>query len=648
MNKHIVRFGPVLTNVVGLNRFICCLGLVFYFSVPSAFSQPKTGDWIITGKEVVSNRSLTISGNIVIKNGGSLTLNNVTLRMNLKKNLQYKICAEPSSSLSVHGCRIDSADSRYRFPFDVEGAKFVLKNSELRRTGLYMKYTSGPVVEGNHIYHENADGLVLDNTGGATIRDNEIIHLGGGNFGIEVMGSGNNLIANNTLKDEGPDFKEGIFIGSYSRKNRVLNNKIEDYYGGIVLRNAISENYVAFNKIYKVDKTIFVAIYISHTPFPNSFVSNSVSGAYVGAYITVAKNTILAKNRFSRISPDPLSSGIDRAGTIFIYRCEQTYVLNNSIGSSKGKKGGITLFFSKNNSLKGNSISDCRYGISLFYGADNNVIENNQMSNNRANMIVEASDHNTIEKNNFIGAQLLQGYDSGNNTWSGNFWNDWTGTGPYLIPPQGRDPAPGSQKIAIADFKPPALVPDPSIHIRLDNPSLSITRPTRWKNKKIKFEWNRLAIEAGGKLVIENSTVTGASGWMPEPFFVVKAGGELQILKSKIIANPPESYIPIVVQNGGKITILDSELRNLGTTHGNEDGLYIEGGQAVIKNSIFKNNLTAIHLGGETAGLIVTDNIIMTGFFGIFSDDPNPKGEIKNNRIQKIADDFLNTLVPRN
>lgn len=648
MNKHFVRLERFLTRIVGLKKYFCCLGMLYFFSVPAAFSQPKTGDWIITGKEVVSNRSLAISGNILIKNGGRLTLNHVTLKMNLRKNLQYKISAEPGSSLSVYDCRIDSADSRYRFPFNVEGAKFVLKDSELRSTGLYMKYTSGPIVEGNHIYHKNADGIILDNTGGASIRDNEIIHLGGGNFGIEIMGSGNNLVANNTLKDRGIDFKEGLFIGSNSRKNRVLNNKIEDYYGGIVLRNAVSENYVAFNKIYKVNKTVFVAIYLSHTPFPNSFVGNSVSGAYVGAYITVAKNTILAKNRFSGISPDPLSSGIDKAGTIFIYHCEQTYVLNNSIGSSHGKKGGITLFFSKNNSIKGNSISDCRYGISLFYGADKNVIENNQMSNNRANMIVEGSDHNAIEKNNFIDAQLLQGYDSGNNAWSGNFWNDWTGTGPYPVPPKGCDLEPASQKIAIADFKPPALVPDPSIHIRLDNPSLSITRPTRWENRKIKFEWNRLAIEAGGKLVIENSTVTGASGWMPEPFFVVKAGGELQILRSKIIANPPESYIPIVVQNGGKITILDSELRNLGTTHGNEDGLYVEGGQAVIRNSIFRNNLTSIHLGGETAGLIITNNIITTGFFGIFSDDPSPKGEIKNNRVQKIADDFLNALVPVN
>ncbi len=520
MNKHFLR----------LNRYVWCLGLLYCSSVPSVFSQPKTGDWIITGKKVVTNRSLTISGNILIKNGGRLTLNHVTLRMNLKKNLQYKIYAESGSSLSAYGCRIESADPQYRFLFHAEGANLVLKNSELRGTGLVVKSSSGLVVEGNKIYHENADGIVMSDTSGAAIQDNEIVHLGGGNFGIALMHSSNNLIVNNTLTDKGPEPKEGIVILSHSSKNRVLRNKIGNYCMGIALRNAVSENYVASNKIYMIDRTSWVGLYINHTPFPNSFINNSISDAHVGAYVTMAKNLIFAKNIFSRLPlADPSSFGYEygRMGVIFINHCEKLYFFNNSIVGSSGK-GGITLLFSNNNEIKGNSVLGCRYGISLFYGADNNVIKNNQMSNNRANIIIEGSDDNAIEKNNFIDAQPLQGYDSGNNTWSKNFWNDWTGTGPYDIPPNGHDPEPVSQTITIASFKPPILVPDPSIRIRLDNPSLSITRPTRWKNKKIKFEWNNLTIEAGGKLYIENSTVTGASGWMPEPLFEVKSGGNFK------------------------------------------------------------------------------------------------------------------------
>lgn len=646
MNKHLVRQEPFLTSIVTTRRYLCCLGLLFFFSAPFVFTQPVSGDWIIIGNEVVTNRSLTINGNILIKNGGSLTLNNVTLKMNLKSSVHYKIYAEQGSSLSIYGCHIDSTDPKCQFAFNVEGANLVLKNSELRSTGLYIKNSRGSIVERNSIYHENTDGIVVDNTSDTTIQENKIIHLGGGNFGIELMYSHNNLIRNNTLTDKGTSPKESIFIGSYSRKNRVLGNIIEDYSGGIVLRNAVSENYVASNNVYRVNKTIWVGLWIDHTPFPNSFVNNSVRGACIGAYLTMAKNTVFAKNKFSLSSEDPLSNGMDRAGIIFINHCEQIYILNNSIGSTKKKRGGITLLSSDNSYIRGNSISDCRYGMSLFWGANNNVIENNQASHNQANIIIQGSEHNAIEKNNFIDARLFQGYDSGGNTWNNNFWNDWTGSGPYIISPKGQDPEPVPQKIAIANFKPPSLVPDPSIYIRLDNPSLSITRLTRWKNLTIKFEWNHLSIEAGGKLILDNSTVIGASNWMTEPHIIVKSGGELQILKSKIIANPPESYIPIIVQNGGKITILDSELRNLGSTLGNADGLYVEGGQAVIRNSIFRNNLTSIHLGGETAGLIIKNNSISTCFLGIFSDDPNPKGEIKDNRIQKIADDFLNKLVP--
>jgi parallel beta-helix repeat protein len=361
----------------------------------------------------------------------------------------------------------------------------------------------------------------------------------------------------------------------------------------------------------------------------------------------MAKNTILAKNKFLRMIPssqNPFGWEYDRVGIIFIFRCENTYLLNNSLGPST--KGGITLLFSKNNFIKGNSVFDCRYGLSLFYGSDNNEIKNNLTSDNRVNIIIEDSHNNIIQKNNFIDGRILQGYDSGKNTWRENFWNDWTGTGPYNIPPKGRDPEPVLQKISIANFKPPVLEPDPSVYIRENSRSISIADHTKWENKEIPFEWFRLSIEAGGKLTIENSTVTGASNWIDEPLIEVKSGGELHISRSKILANPPESYLAILVQNGGKITILNSELRDLGASYGGENGVFIISDQAVITNSLFKNNLASIYLGGGTAGHVIKNNIISTGFFGIFSEGSTPNTKIENNRVKKIADDFLSKLIP--
>ena len=50
---------------------------------------PEMGDWIINNIAAVSNKTIILNGNLIIQDGGDLTLNNVTLIM---KNSELHEC----------------------------------------------------------------------------------------------------------------------------------------------------------------------------------------------------------------------------------------------------------------------------------------------------------------------------------------------------------------------------------------------------------------------------------------------------------------------------------------------------------------------------------------------------------------------------
>lgn len=80
-----------------LAQLLAALALASVISILRA--QPLEGDWIVTGVEVVENRTILLNGNLTVEAGGSLTLRNVTLKMNVEQNGQYGISVEEGGSL---------------------------------------------------------------------------------------------------------------------------------------------------------------------------------------------------------------------------------------------------------------------------------------------------------------------------------------------------------------------------------------------------------------------------------------------------------------------------------------------------------------------------------------------------------------------
>jgi len=80
-------------------------------SAPIVVAQPSYTDWIVTGDEVWEDETITLDGNLRVRNGGSLTLRNVTLVINNSYAGQYGIWAEPGSSLAIYSSTLSPSRS---------------------------------------------------------------------------------------------------------------------------------------------------------------------------------------------------------------------------------------------------------------------------------------------------------------------------------------------------------------------------------------------------------------------------------------------------------------------------------------------------------------------------------------------------------
>ena len=138
--------------------------------------KPGPEDWVITGHVVRENETIILNGNLVVKDGGALTLRNCQLFLNCSRDGEWQIRVEGGGSLSVlDGSVITALDPEHEFLFYVEeNATLHMADSELHECG----YAWG--AEGLTIL---ADGAVLEN---CTITGNYIGLYCRGEFGYPI------------------------------------------------------------------------------------------------------------------------------------------------------------------------------------------------------------------------------------------------------------------------------------------------------------------------------------------------------------------------------------------------------------------------------------------------------------------------------
>jgi len=181
------------------------------------YPPPEDGDWVITNDTVVWNETILLNGNLIIRNGGNLTLRNVTLEMDCSSDGEFGIEVQDGGEFHILDYDMDpgtphdrsiitAVDSEYEFTFLVKsGSLFEMRNSELSecgynwntfngRSGLTIK-TDNTIIE-NSTFQRNCLGVFIYQSNGNQIIGNTIIDNADG---IYLTLSNNNIIEDNKI-----------------------------------------------------------------------------------------------------------------------------------------------------------------------------------------------------------------------------------------------------------------------------------------------------------------------------------------------------------------------------------------------------------------------------------------------------------------
>lgn len=87
---------------------IIILMLTLISPVTSQSEAPNEGTWTIDRSMDENNKIIEMNGDIIIEDGGDLTLNNVDLRMNCNSDREFKIKIENGGELTLRNSKIRS------------------------------------------------------------------------------------------------------------------------------------------------------------------------------------------------------------------------------------------------------------------------------------------------------------------------------------------------------------------------------------------------------------------------------------------------------------------------------------------------------------------------------------------------------------
>ena len=275
------------------------------------------------------------------------------------------------------------------------------------------------------------NGINVQNIKNGTAKIFDNICFGHSAEGINIISSDNLKIFNNTCFDN----KIGLYIENsdycYVENNnlyrtREITGQERKLYSGLVLKNSF----------------FVIANY------------NGISQTARGIYIDKCFNCTISNNYVNQVANLGValisSSFCDIIGTIcismiydgFVFRYSNFNHVSNC--SSIVNNYGFYLSNSSDNKFSFNKLERNREGFHLTSSSHNNTISYNEFLNNTYEGVsIEESGFNSIHHNTFSFnnlAETSQASDTGwNNTWydvvslSGNFWNGWNSSDPYII-----------------------------------------------------------------------------------------------------------------------------------------------------------------------------------------------------------------------
>jgi parallel beta-helix repeat protein len=255
-----------------------------------------------------------------------------------------------------------------------------------------------------------AEDSIQISTSDVTVDGNGFTLTGPGSsgVGVNILSYANGITVRN-LSVTG--FSYGIIVDS-------SNLPPAQPHPNVIQNNTISNATIQGIRLFKSNST--------------SLINNNISDSYIAIQLVSSGDTIVDGYDFANtISNNAIT---DNAGGIYLDGSTYNSLQENSVTGHSTSANGIYLLKSDNNTLTGNTSSNYNYGVRLR-DSSNNILTNNTISDNRLYGIwLDPSNNNQIFNNNFLNnptqAEVI---DSTGNNFDGNYWSDWSGSGPYTF-----------------------------------------------------------------------------------------------------------------------------------------------------------------------------------------------------------------------
>jgi parallel beta-helix repeat protein len=299
--------------------------------------------------------------------------------------------------------------------------------------GVSLYYCNNNTISGNTANYNNEEGILLEHSNNNNISGNTVNY---NEDGIHLIECDDNVISGNTANSNGR-YGIGLYIECMdcvptnvfhlmSEYNTISGNIINNNFIGIYLyvsdNNTISGNTANNN-------TIGIQLSSSNNITVSGNIMNKcglyMDGSFASSHLVDTTNLVNGKPLYYYINEINLGpNNFTNAGQVILINCHDSvisnlnvshasrgvslyYSNNNDISGNTANYNngeGILLEYSNNNNISGNNVNYNENGILLEY-SNNNSISGNTANNNRYGIALYGSDNNIIWGNRLIGNQ---------------------------------------------------------------------------------------------------------------------------------------------------------------------------------------------------------------------------------------------------
>jgi len=195
---------------------VTALALVALQPADAQTDPPATGDWVVGDSTTVFNTTVHLRGDLIVANGGHLTLRNVTLRVYSTSTATRGIFVQRGGTLNLedvdndgetHGddCYVARGSPSYGYTFVAEpGSELIVRYSMISGMGVrggwggLLVRSDGAIIQGSHILDGEAYCLKLESSNDTNISSTTFLEA---TAGLVIEGSRNVSVTSCTFRN---------------------------------------------------------------------------------------------------------------------------------------------------------------------------------------------------------------------------------------------------------------------------------------------------------------------------------------------------------------------------------------------------------------------------------------------------------------